>query len=143
MANTEVVSGTHDTTIRILREDHRRILALFHLYLAMAADSRQSTVDQILGLLEEHFQKEEGFLSAVAPQPGGQASRIVERVLIEHDELRAMIEELRGSETDDDQALDEFFEDMMHTVRLHFLTEEQDFFAHLQTPRAGTKTLSA
>lgn len=143
MANTELVSGTHETTIRILREDHRRILALFHLYLAMAADSRQSAVDQILGLLEEHFQKEERFLSTVAPRPDGQGSRRVGQVLIEHDELRAMIEELRGSETDDDQALDEFFEDMMHTVRLHFLTEEQDLFPHLHGPRADTKTLSA
>ncbi|MBS0170713.1 MAG: hemerythrin domain-containing protein [Nitrospira sp.] len=131
MANTEVVSGTNETTIRMLREDHRRILALFHLYLAMAADSRRSTVDQILGLLEEHFQREEGFLSSSAPQGGGQACRIVEQVLIEHDELRAMIEELRRSESDDDQALDEFFEDMMHTVRLHFLTEERDFFPHV------------
>ena len=36
-----------------------------------------------------------------------------------------MMEELRGSETDDDQALDEFFEDMMQTVHVHFLTEER------------------
>ena len=29
---------------------------------------------------------------------------------------------------DDDQALDEFFEDTMQTVHVHFLTEERDLF---------------
>jgi hemerythrin superfamily protein len=35
---------------------------------------------------------------------------------------------LQQSETDDDQALDEFFEGMMQTVRAHFVTEERDLF---------------
>jgi hemerythrin len=39
-----------------------------------------------------------------------------------------MMSELQGSETDDDQALDEFFEDMMQTVRGHFAAEERDMF---------------
>ena len=36
-----------------------------------------------------------------------------------------MMEELRGSETDDDQALDEFFEDIDADGHVHFLTEEE------------------
>ena len=48
--------------------------------------------------------------------------------LLEHDEVKAMMSELQQSETDDDQDLDEFFEDMMQTVRAHFLAEERDMF---------------
>lgn len=136
MANTELESGIHETSIRTLRDDHRKILALFQLYLAISPDSRQSTVDQILSLVEEHFLKEEAVLAGRVRQPGQQAHGLVERVFLEHDEVRAMIEELRGSETDDDQALDEFFEDMMQTVRMHFLAEERDLFPRLQ-PAAG------
>lgn len=136
MANTELESGTHETSIRTLRDDHRKILALFQLYLAISPDSRQATVDQILSLVEEHFLKEEAVLAGRIPQPGDQAHGLVERVFLEHDEVRARIEELRGSETDDDQALDEFFEDMMQTVRMHFLAEERDLFPRLQ-PAAG------
>lgn len=135
MANSQLVSGPNQTTIRMLREDHRQILALFHLYLAISPDSRQATVDQILGLLEEHFRKEEGFLTAgMLSHRDDQARTCVKQVHLEHDELRAMIGELRGSETDDDQALDDFFEDMMQTVRVHFLAKERDLFPRLDTP---------
>jgi len=37
-----------------------------------------------------------------------------------------MILTLQQSEADDDQALDEFFEDMMQTVQAHFMREERD-----------------
>ena len=59
MATTQLKSGTPKTSIRTLRDDHRKILALFQLYLAISPDSRHATVDQILGLVEEHLHKEE------------------------------------------------------------------------------------
>lgn len=37
-----------------------------------------------------------------------------------------MILELQHSEGDDDQARDEFFEDMMQSTRILFMTEERD-----------------
>lgn len=37
-----------------------------------------------------------------------------------------MILELQQSEADDDQALDEFFEDMMQSVQALFMIEERD-----------------
>ena len=39
-----------------------------------------------------------------------------------------MISTLQQSEADDDQAWDEFFEDMMQTVLVDFETEERDLF---------------
>ena len=134
MANTQLESGSNETGIRTLHDDHRKILALFQLYLAISQDSRRATVDQILELLEEHFRKEETLLTTRVPPHADRKHELVAHVLREHDEVRAMMEELRGSETDDDQALDEFFEDMMQTVHVHFLTEERDLFPHLQPP---------
>ena len=37
-----------------------------------------------------------------------------------------MILQLQQTEGDDDQARDEFFEDMMQSVRVLFMTEERD-----------------
>ncbi len=45
---------------------------------------------------------------------------------MENEEIKAMILELQHSEGDDDQAQDEFFEDMMQSVRVLFMTEERD-----------------
>lgn len=45
---------------------------------------------------------------------------------MEGEGIKAMILELQHSEGDDDQARDEFFEDMMQSVRVLFMTEERD-----------------
>ena len=73
MADTQLESGTHNASIRTLRVEHRTILALFEVYLAISPDSRQATMDQILNLLEEHFLKEEALLAGRKRQPGNQA----------------------------------------------------------------------
>jgi hemerythrin-like domain-containing protein len=52
----------------------------------------------------------------------------VEQLLVEHEEIKAMIDELQQAENDDDESLDAFFEDMMQTVRAHFIAEERDLF---------------
>ena len=110
---------------KILRDEHRQILALFQLYLAAEADSRRPIVDQILQRLDEHFAMEEGLLVAgVRNQDNG--APVVEQVRLDHEEIQAMMCELRQAETDDDESMDEFFEDMMLTVHVHFTVEERD-----------------
>ena len=109
-------------------DDHRHILALFQLYLNAPADSRQAIVDQILHQLASHLQMEEELLYVEIRSAGEQGRRLVQEALLEHDEVKAMMSEMQHSETDDDQALDEFFEDMMQTVRAHFIAEERDMF---------------
>ena len=64
--NTQLKPDTNETGIRTLHDDHRKILALFQLYLAISQDSRRATVDQIPELLEEHFRKEEALLTLVS-----------------------------------------------------------------------------
>jgi hemerythrin-like domain-containing protein len=73
-----------------------------------------------------HLEMEEELLFGKIRNSGPEGMKLVEDAELEHEEVRAMIHELEQSETDDDQALDEFFEDMMQTVRTHFVTEERD-----------------
>ena len=111
-----------------VRDQHRHILTLFQLYLNAEADARKPIVDQILDQLASHFQAEEALLYIGIRSGSEQGRHLVQEALLEHDEVKAMMTELKQAETDDDQALDEFFEDMMQTVRAHFLIEERDMF---------------
>lgn len=124
MANTPTISNTHDA-VKLIRDDHRHILALFQLYRASPEDSRQSYVDQILQRLGDHFHMEERLTEDVRHQ-GNECRILVEQLLVEHEEINAMRDELQQAENDDDESLDAFFEDMMQTVRAHFIAEERD-----------------
>ncbi len=129
-----------DNIRKTVRDDHRHILALFQLYLNAPADSRPAIVDQILDKLASHLQMEEEQMYPEIRKGNEQGHRLVQEALLEHDEMRAMISELQQSESDDDQALDEFFEDMMQTVRAHFMAEERDMFPVIEaltTPYPG------
>ena len=124
MANTPTISNT-DGAVKLVRDDHRHILALFQLYRATPADSRQSYVEQILQRLSDHFHMEERLTEDVRHH-GNEGRILVEQLLVEHEEIKAMIDELQQAENDDDESLDAFFEDMMQTVRAHFIAEERD-----------------
>lgn len=117
-----------DDIRKFARDEHRHILALYQLYLSAPADSRQAIVDQILQQLASHLESEEELLYVEVRSSGEAGRRKVQEALLEHDEIKAMITELQQSESDDDQAMDEFFEDMMQTVRAHFIAEERDMF---------------
>ena len=107
-------------------ENHERIRALFQQYLASPADLRQGLVEQILHELAFHLEMEEHFLfgNLRMLDPYGQKRICVAEV--EHEEIKTMILELQHAEGDDDQAMDEFFEDMMQSVRMLFIAEERD-----------------
>lgn len=125
MAKTPTLQETVGI-VKMLRDEHRQILAQFQLYLATEADSRQLIVDQILQRLDDHFTVEEGLLGeGVRNQKNGVA--VVAQILLDHEEVKAMMSELRRAETDDDESMDEFFKDMMQTVHVHFNVEERDF----------------
>lgn len=111
---------------RVIKGDHRQILALFHLYLGTPSDSRQAIVEQILDRLTSHLEMEEELLFEKIRKSGPEGMKLVGPAETEHKEVKAMIHEFQQSETDDDQALDEFFEDMIQTVRGLFVTEERD-----------------
>jgi hemerythrin superfamily protein len=119
---------------QVIKDDHTQILALFQLYLGTPADSRQAIVGQILDRLTLHLKMEEELLFQKIRKSGPESMRLVGDAEMEHEEVRAMIHELQQSETDDDQAVDEFFEDMMQTVRTQFVTEERDLLPLAERP---------
>ncbi|HKO29885.1 MAG TPA: hemerythrin domain-containing protein [Nitrospiraceae bacterium] len=111
--------------IQAVKDDHRKILALFQVYLRSPTDSRQGIVEQILHQLELHLELEASLLSKIR-KSRARGRELVEAAEREQEEIKAMILTLQQSEADDDQALDEFFEDMMQTVQAHFVIEERD-----------------
>ncbi|ULA67781.1 MAG: Hemerythrin domain-containing protein [Nitrospira sp.] len=111
--------------IKIMKNEHRQILALFQVYLGTESDSRHLLVDQILQRLDDHFEWEEAlFTEDIRIQEQG--TSVLRRILLDHEEVKAMMNELRQAETDDDESMDQFFEDTMQTVRVHFHAEERD-----------------
>ena len=128
MADTKPVqpsSAPADITRRV-KEDHERILALFQQYLASPPDSRQALVEEILHELALHLEMEEHVLFEKLRMSGPEGRKRTRATEVEHEEIKAMILELQQSEGDDDQAWDEFFEDMMQLVRALFISEEHD-----------------
>jgi hemerythrin superfamily protein len=111
---------------RVVKDGHRRILELYHLYLGSPADSRQAIVQQILHQLASHLELEEGLLFQEIQKSGSQGRELIGAAELEHEEVKAMIYILQQSEADDDQEWDEFFEDMMQSVRTLFVNEERD-----------------
>ena len=110
---------------RIVRNDHTQLLALFHLYLSSPADSRQAVVEKILHQLASHLELEELVFQQIR-RWGPQGRKLVKDAELEHENIKAMILDLQQFEGDDDQAYDELFEDMMHSVQALFMTEERD-----------------
>lgn len=118
-------SSPHVDIRQAIKDHHTQILALFHLYLGSPPDSRQAIVEKILHQLTSHLELEELLFQEVR-RWGPQGRKLVEDAELEHDKVQVMILDLQQSEGDDDQAMDEFFEDMMQSVRALFVTEERE-----------------
>lgn len=110
---------------RVFKDEHERIMALFRLYLGSPADSRQAIVEEILHRLAMQLEREERLFQEIK-KSGLQARKLVGDTELEHEKIKVMILELQQSEADDDQALDEFFEEIMQSVRALFEIEERD-----------------
>ena len=111
---------------RIVQHNHMQILALFQIYLGSPPDSRQAIQEQILRQLASHLDTEKERLFQEIRTLGPQGLTLVRDAEVENEDIKAMILQLQQSEGDDDQARDEFFGDMMQSVRVLFMTEERD-----------------
>jgi hemerythrin superfamily protein len=118
-------SSSVDITRRV-KEDHERILALFHQYRASPPDSRQALVEQILLELALHLEMEEDLVFEKLRNSGPEGRKRTRAIEVERKEIKAMILELQQSEGDDDQAWDEFFVDVMKSVQELFTSEEHE-----------------
>ena len=111
---------------RMVTHNHMQILALFQVYLDSPPDSRQALQEQILRQLTSHLDTEKPRLFREIRRLGPQGLTLVSEAEVENEDIKAMILQLQQTEGDDDQARDEFFEDMMQSVRVLFMTEERD-----------------
>jgi len=103
-----------------------QIMALFQVHLGSPPDSRQVLQEQILRQVASHLDREKELLFQEIRRLGPLGQKLVSEAELENEEIKAMILELQHSEGDDDQARDEFFEDMMQSVRVLFMTEARD-----------------
>jgi len=123
----EACSSATEITRRV-KEGHTRILALFQQYLATPPEVREALVEQIIQVLASQLEMEENLLFEKLRKSGSEGRRRTGAIELEYEEVRTMLLELEHAEGDDDQALDEFFEDMMQSVRALFISEERDLF---------------
>ena len=112
--------------IRKVKHNHMQILELFQIYLGSPLDSRSALQEQILRRLTSHLDTEKELLFQEIRRLGPQGLTLLREAEVENEEIKAMILQLQQTEGDDDQARDEFFEDMMQSVRVLFMTEERD-----------------
>jgi hypothetical protein len=103
-----------------------QILALYQVYLGTPPDSRQPIQAQVLRKLASHLDTEKELLFQEIRRLGPLGQKVVDEAEVENEEIKAMIFGLQQTEGDDDQARDEFFGDMMQSVRVLFMTEQRD-----------------
>lgn len=130
---SQTSSSPADITRRI-KEGHAQILALFQQYLATPPDSRQALMTQILHELASRLEMEETFLFEKLRKSGAEGRKRTGAMEVEYKEVKAMIRELLQAEGDDDQALDEFFEDMIRSVQALFISEERELLPLIARP---------
>ena len=116
----------HGDISRMVKHNHMQILAMFQEYLGSPPDSRQAIQEHLLRQLASHLDTAKELLFQEIRRLGPQGRKLVGEAELENEEIQAMILELQHSEGDDDQARDEFFEDMMQSVRVLFMTEERE-----------------
>jgi hypothetical protein len=126
MAKTKPVdtSSPSSDISRVVKDDHERIMALYRQYLDTSPDSRQAIVDELLQQLVLHLDKGTRLFQGIR-ESEPQSRKFLGDIDREREKVEAMILKLQQSETDDDQALDEFFENLMQSVQVLFALEER------------------
>ena len=107
-----------------VKDDHAKILNLFHRFHSASEDNRRKIVDLIFEELEIHFAMEEEWVYPPIAESGIEGKQMAEGVLADHATVKMAIGKLRNIESDDDDAIDQSFESMMRAVRQHFEAEE-------------------
>jgi hypothetical protein len=119
---------------RRVKHNQMQILELFLVYLGFPPDSRQAIQEQILRQLTAHLDAEKEVLFREIRKLGPAGLTLVKEAEVENEQIKSMILQLQQTEGDDDQARDEFFEDLMQSVRVLFMTEERDLLPLITGP---------
>ena len=121
--SVEISSPSSDIG-RAVKDDHERIVTLYRLYLDAPPDSRRAVVDELLHQILVHLENGARLFHGIR-ESELQGRKFLGEAEQEHEKIKTMILQLQQSESDDDQALDEFFESLMQSVQELFTLEER------------------
>ena len=109
----------------LVKSHHKTIQALFGRYLASPLPSRPALVEEILVRLRSHLAIEDEVLLTVLQNSGPQGPDLIESTVLEYEDIQAMFQQVQA-DIEEGERWDEMLEDMMQTVRVHFITAERD-----------------
>ncbi|MFL6662571.1 MAG: hemerythrin domain-containing protein [Rhizobacter sp.] len=123
MDATTVLGKVSPPITKMIRMDHTHVMLLAHKYSASAPpDKKRAIVTAVCRALEVHAQlEEEIFYPALREEAGD--NEVLLRAKPEHDDMRHLIESLRGMEPEDAQ-YDGRFMALIRTVMHHVADEE-------------------
>ncbi len=118
-----LITKMSPTATRMIRRDHRAVVAQFHkLEPSLSTSAREAVVRTLCNALEIHAQLEEEIFYPALRNAGIELPAL-ERSGPEHDEMRGLIDKVRSSEHDL-PAQSEALNQLMRTV-LHHVAEEE------------------
>lgn len=109
----------------MLKNHHLIIQALFRRYHRSPPASRPAIVQEILLRLHSHLSMEKT-VYVVVRDSWAYDMELVDDAIQEHEHILTMFNQLVRSDIKDDEVWEDFFEDMMQNVNVHFITEERD-----------------
>lgn len=123
-------SMSPDQPLQMLIKDHDFVRHLFNRYLnTQDIAVKREAGPRILSLLEMHTMLEE---TVFYPRVHDIDASMVDSCEHDHQEVRQMIEQLRGMDEDDPQC-DQMFRRLVDAVLQHVQTEEQQLFPKVES----------
>jgi hemerythrin superfamily protein len=128
MATHDGNVGKSEDAIEMLKADHQKVRDLFRQYTAAGEqNAKRQIAEQVFVELETHAQLEEMvFYPAFEEEADDEGQQLVEEARQEHQEVKNLIAELRGSDPDDE--FDTKFRELMENVEHHVQEEEAEMF---------------
>lgn len=114
--------------IQMLKDDHRRVKALFREFEGAgerAYQKKQRLAEETMRELEVHTKLEEEIFYPAAKAKGGELKDTVDEGLEEHHVVKVLIDELRGMDPQAEQ-YDPKFKVLTENVEHHIEEEEQE-----------------
>ena len=150
VSRTRAISGSRPATgpdaIVMLREDHRRVSAMFSQYKKMADTAekgRQSLAQQICGELKIHTTlEEELFYPAARAALGEKGGDLLDEAKVEHASVKDLIAQLEGASPTDD-LFDAKVTVLGEYIKHHVKEEQEELFPKCRKARMDLKAIGA
>ena len=142
--NSRAANNARTEIIETLKEDHKQVKKAYREFTKLDREAEpermQQIVEQVLADLELHTALEEEFIYPAARDAIAEPD-LIDEAEVEHDSCKALIEQLKGMDPEDDKYAARFTvlcEYVMHHVK----EEETELFPQLQTARLDWETIA-